>query len=132
MALRASGLHPAHQGDPWDMSGPGGTSSGVISLPSAKYRHQASLGSLRPCSAPLLAISDPNDPALSAELDSPGPQEVQAQSSTLDQQRRLSKVTWENRTSLNFSLPISQMHSSAGSLQGGRLPGDTLSHAQLS
>nr|XP_035925529.1 migration and invasion-inhibitory protein isoform X1 [Halichoerus grypus]XP_035925537.1 migration and invasion-inhibitory protein isoform X1 [Halichoerus grypus]XP_035925544.1 migration and invasion-inhibitory protein isoform X1 [Halichoerus grypus] len=91
MALRASGLHPAHQGDPCDMSGPGGTSSGVISLPSAKYRHQVSLGSLRPCSAPLLAISDPNDPALSAELDSPGPQEVQAQSSTLDQQRRLSK-----------------------------------------
>ncbi|XP_034875667.1 migration and invasion-inhibitory protein isoform X3 [Mirounga leonina] len=91
MALRASGLHPAHQGDPCDMSRPGGTSSGVISLPSAKYRHQASLGSLRPYSAPLLAISDPNDPALSAELDSPGPQEVQAQSSTLDQQRRLSK-----------------------------------------
>ncbi|XP_006730918.1 migration and invasion-inhibitory protein isoform X1 [Leptonychotes weddellii] len=91
MALRASGLHPAHQGDPCDMSRPGGTSSGVIFLPSAKYRHQASLGSLRPYSAPLLAISDPNDPALSAELDSPGPQEVQAQSSTLDQQRRLSK-----------------------------------------
>ncbi|XP_064445989.1 migration and invasion-inhibitory protein isoform X3 [Mirounga angustirostris] len=91
MALRASGLHPAHQGDPCDMSRPGGTSSGVISLPSAKYRHQASLGSLRPYSAPLLAISDPNDPALSAELDSPGPQEVQAQSCTLDQQRRLSK-----------------------------------------
>ncbi|XP_030881257.1 migration and invasion-inhibitory protein isoform X3 [Leptonychotes weddellii] len=62
-----------------------------VAKAASKYRHQASLGSLRPYSAPLLAISDPNDPALSAELDSPGPQEVQAQSSTLDQQRRLSK-----------------------------------------
>lgn len=132
MALRASSLQDAHQADPCDMSWPGGTSSEVVSFPSAKYRHQASLGSLRPCLAPLLAISDSNDPEPSAELDSPGPQEAQAQSSTRDQQSRLSKVTGGNRTSMNFSLPVSQMQSSAGSLQGGGLPGDTLSHVQLS
>ncbi|XP_045633906.1 migration and invasion-inhibitory protein isoform X1 [Ursus americanus] len=91
MALRASSLQDAHQADPCDMSWPGGTSSEVVSFPSAKYRHQASLGSLRPCLAPLLAISDSNDPEPSAELDSPGPQEAQAQSSTRDQQSRLSK-----------------------------------------
>uniref|UniRef100_A0A384CEU4 Migration and invasion inhibitory protein n=1 Tax=Ursus maritimus TaxID=29073 RepID=A0A384CEU4_URSMA len=91
MALRASSLQDAHQADPCDLSWPGGTSSEVVSFPSAKYRHQASLGSLRPCLAPLLAISDSNDPEPSAELDSPGPQEAQAQSSTRDQQSRLSK-----------------------------------------
>lgn len=108
MAFRASSLQDAQESDPCDTSWSDGTNSGVTSLPSAKYGHQASLDSLRPYSAPLLAISNPDDPDVSAELDSPGPQESQAQGSTLDQQSRLSKVTWENSISLNFSLPVSQ------------------------
>ncbi|XP_029805111.1 migration and invasion-inhibitory protein isoform X2 [Suricata suricatta] len=84
MALRASRLEDTHQGDPRDMSWPGGASSGGTSLPPATYRP-------RPCSAPLLAVSDPDDSELSGELDSPGPQETQAQRSILDQQSRVSK-----------------------------------------
>ncbi|XP_077619909.1 migration and invasion-inhibitory protein isoform X1 [Crocuta crocuta] len=91
MAPRASSLRDTHQGDPCDMSRPGGASSGVTSLPPATHRHRPSLGSLRPCLAPSLAVSDPDDPELSGELDSPGPQEAQAQTSILGQQSRLSK-----------------------------------------
>lgn len=106
MAPRASSLQDTHQGDPCDMSRPGGASSGVTFLPPATHRHRPSLGSLRPCSAPSLAVSDPDDTELSGELDSPGPQEAQAQTSILGQQSRLSKVTRENGTSLNFSFPV--------------------------
>lgn len=102
MAFRASSLQDAQESDPCDTSWSDGTNSGVTSLPSAKYGHQASLDSLRPYSAPLLAISNPDDPDVSAELDSPGPQESQAQGSTLDQQSRLSKsrVTFSEEAAL--------------------------------
>ncbi|VFV35560.1 Hypothetical predicted protein [Lynx pardinus] len=84
------------------MSWAGGASSGVMSLPPAAYRRRPSLGSLRPCSAPLLAISDPDGTELSGEPDRPGPQEAQAQRSILDQQSRPSKprVTFSDESSV--------------------------------
>lgn len=72
VASRASCLQDAHPGDPCDRYWPGEASSGMNSLPPAKCLHQETLGPPRPHSAPLLAISDSNDPELSAELDSPG------------------------------------------------------------
>ncbi|KAF5913940.1 hypothetical protein HPG69_011971 [Diceros bicornis minor] len=89
-APRTSCPEDAHQGDPCDRSGPGGASSGVISLPPAKCHHQEALGPLRPHSAPLLSTSDSNDPELSVELDGL-PQEVQALRSVPDQQSKLPK-----------------------------------------
>uniref|UniRef100_A0A8C9KG89 Uncharacterized protein n=1 Tax=Panthera tigris altaica TaxID=74533 RepID=A0A8C9KG89_PANTA len=102
VAPRASSLQGAHQGGPCDMSWAGGASSGVMSLPPAAYRRRPSLGSLRPCSAPLLAISDPDGTELSGEPDRPGPQEAQAQRSILDQQSRPSKprVTFGDESSV--------------------------------
>uniref|UniRef100_A0A452DME3 Migration and invasion inhibitory protein n=1 Tax=Capra hircus TaxID=9925 RepID=A0A452DME3_CAPHI len=83
VASRASCLQDAHPGDPCDRYWPGEASSGMNSLPPAKCLHQETLGPPRPHSAPLLAISDSNDPELSAELDSPGAQEAQALRSIL-------------------------------------------------
>ncbi|KAM7235135.1 hypothetical protein CapIbe_013955 [Capra ibex] len=91
VASRASCLQDAHPGDPCDRYWPGEASSGMNSLPPAKCLHQETLGPPRPHSAPLLAISDSNDPELSAELDSPGVQEAQALRSILAQQGKLSK-----------------------------------------
>uniref|UniRef100_A0A8C2XYA4 Migration and invasion inhibitory protein n=1 Tax=Capra hircus TaxID=9925 RepID=A0A8C2XYA4_CAPHI len=91
VASRASCLQDAHPGDPCDRYWPGEASSGMNSLPPAKCLHQETLGPPRPHSAPLLAISDSNDPELSAELDSPGAQEAQALRSILAQQGKLSK-----------------------------------------
>nr|XP_023491538.1 migration and invasion-inhibitory protein isoform X7 [Equus caballus] len=90
MASRASCPQDAQQGDPCDMSWPGGASSGGSSPPPTKCRHQESLGPLRPHSAPLPASSDSNDPELSAELDSLL-QEAQAMRSAPDQQSKLPK-----------------------------------------
>ncbi|XP_069400816.1 migration and invasion-inhibitory protein isoform X2 [Ovis canadensis] len=91
VASRASCLQDAHPGDPCDRYWPGEASSGMNSLLPAKCLHQETLGPPRPHSAPLLAISDSNDPELSAELDSPGAQEAQALRSILAQQGKLSK-----------------------------------------
>ncbi|XP_046515885.1 migration and invasion-inhibitory protein isoform X3 [Equus quagga] len=90
MASRASCPQDAQQGDPCDMSWPGGASSWGSSPPPTKCRHQESLGPLRPHSAPLPASSDSNDPELSAELDSLL-QEAQAMRSAPDQQSKLPK-----------------------------------------
>lgn len=104
VVLRASCPRDAHQGDPGDMSSPGRASSVVSSLPPAKCQYQESLSPLRPCSAPLLATSDSRDPEYSAEL------EAQARMSVLDQQSKLSKVTWERGASVAGSIlePVSQ------------------------
>ncbi|XP_054938955.1 migration and invasion-inhibitory protein isoform X3 [Physeter macrocephalus] len=96
VALRASCPQDAHQGDPCDRDG---ASSGVISLPPAKCLHQESPGPLRPHSAPLLATSDSNDPALSAELDSLDTQEAQALKSILAQRSKLSEPRVTNKES---------------------------------
>uniref|UniRef100_A0A9L0IYD7 Migration and invasion inhibitory protein n=1 Tax=Equus asinus TaxID=9793 RepID=A0A9L0IYD7_EQUAS len=90
MASRASCPQDAQQGDPCDMSWPGGASSWGSSPPPTKCRNQESLGPLRPHSAPLPASSDSNDPELSAELDSLL-QEAQAMRSAPDQQSKLPK-----------------------------------------
>ncbi|XP_070367146.1 migration and invasion-inhibitory protein isoform X10 [Equus asinus] len=93
MASRASCPQDAQQGDPCDMSWPGGASSWGSSPPPTKCRNQESLGPLRPHSAPLPASSDSNDPELSAELDSLL-QEAQAMRSAPDQQSKLPKGLW--------------------------------------
>uniref|UniRef100_A0A8C0QXR0 Migration and invasion inhibitory protein n=1 Tax=Canis lupus dingo TaxID=286419 RepID=A0A8C0QXR0_CANLU len=96
VAFRASRLQDAQQDAPCGTSWPGGASSGVTSLPSARDRHPASLGSPRPCSAPLLPISEPDDSELSAGLPGSVPQEARAQSSVLDRhsQPPKSRVTF--------------------------------------
>ncbi|XP_038513788.1 migration and invasion-inhibitory protein isoform X2 [Canis lupus familiaris] len=96
VALRASRLQDAQQDAPCGTSWPGGASSGVTSLPSARDRRPASLGSPRPCSAPLLPISEPDDSELSAGLPGSVPQEARAQSSVLDRhsQPPKSRVTF--------------------------------------
>lgn len=96
VVLRASCPRDPHQGDPGDMSSPGRASSGVSSLPPAKFQYQESLSPLRPCSAPLLATSDSSDPEYSAEL------EAQARMSILDQQSKLSKP----RVTFNKESPV--------------------------
>ncbi|XP_073089316.1 migration and invasion-inhibitory protein isoform X2 [Manis javanica] len=94
VALRASCLPDAHQGDPCDVSWLRRASSRVISLSRGTCQYQKSLGPLGPQKAP---TSNSNDPELSAELDSPGSQEdpeilrSQALRSTLDQRSMLSK-----------------------------------------
>lgn len=96
VAFRASRLQDAQQDAPCGTSWPGGASSGVTSLPSARDRRPASLGSPRPCSAPLLPISEPDDSELSAGLPGSVPQEARAQSSVLDRhsQPPKSRVTF--------------------------------------
>ncbi|XP_057601841.1 migration and invasion-inhibitory protein isoform X2 [Hippopotamus amphibius kiboko] len=91
VASRGSCPQDPHQSDPCDKSWPGGASSRVISLPSAKCLHQESPGPLRPHSAPLLATSDLNDPELSAELDSLETQEAEALRFILAEQSKLSE-----------------------------------------
>lgn len=94
VAPRASSPRGAHQGDPCDMSSPGGASSGVISLSPAKRQYQGSLSPLRPCSVPSLANSNANDPEHSAELEAQAPRFIP------DQQRKLSKprVTFDRES----------------------------------
>lgn len=105
MAFRASRLQDAQQDAPCGTSWPGGASSGVTSLPSARDRHPASLGSPRPCSAPLLPISEPDDSELSAGLPGSVPQEARAQSSVLDRHSQPPKVTWEDDF-LTLTVPV--------------------------
>lgn len=131
MTLRASCPRSAHRGDPCDTSSLGGASSGVISLPSAKCQYPESLSPLKPCSAPLLATSDSNVPEHSAEL------EAEAPLSILDQQSKLSKVTWESRVSLDGRVLEPQFPYLTKALTGSLpckvrgCPGATLSRVQL-
>ena len=105
VAFRASRLQDAQQDAPCGTSWPSGASSGVTSLPSARDRHPASLGSPRPCSAPLLPISEPDDSELSAGLPGSVPQEARAQSSVLDRHSQPPKVTWEDDF-LTLTVPV--------------------------
>lgn len=137
VASRASCLQDAHPGDPCDRYWPGEASSGMNSLLPAKCLHQETLGPPRPHSAPLLAISDSNDPELSAELDSPGAQEAQALRSILAQQGKLSKVMWESGAaidgaSLNLSFSSDRCAHRQLPFQGERLLGGAVSRVLLS
>lgn len=130
MVLRASCPRDAHQGDPGDMSSPGRASSGVSSLPPAKFQYQEPLSPQRPCSAPLLATSDSSDPEYSAEL------EAQARMAILDQQSKLSKVTWERGhplmgASLNPFPCLTDALMGSLHCQVRGYPGDTVRRAQL-
>lgn len=104
VALRASRLQDAQQDAPCGMSWPGGASSGVTSLPSTRDRCPVSLGSPKPCSAPL-PISEPDDSELSAGLAGSVPQEARAQSSVLDRHSQPPKVTWEDNF-LTLTVPV--------------------------
>lgn len=121
VALRASCLPDAHQGDPCDVSWLRRASSRVISLSRGTCQYQKSLGPLGPQKAP---TSNSNDPELSAELDSPGSQEdpeilrSQALRSTLDQRSMLSKVTWKSGVSTDGSFLVPQFPSLTNALMG--------------
>ncbi|KAK2494202.1 hypothetical protein MC885_003854 [Smutsia gigantea] len=105
MALRASCLPEAHQGDPCDMSWLGRASSRVISFSLGPCQYQKSLGPLGPQKVP---DSNSNDPELLTELDHPGSQEdpeilrSQAPRSILNQQSTLSK----QRVTFNKEPPV--------------------------
>ncbi|XP_023555124.1 migration and invasion-inhibitory protein [Octodon degus] len=75
-----------HTGDPCDRAWLGRAPSRVSSLPPAKYQPPEAPGPPRPCSTPLLAAGDPEEP--SAGRGDHGPQEAHAPKSILARHSR--------------------------------------------